>query len=134
MPMHSQDYFEGEVARIYREVSFRPEQYARVRQSRHLMEKHYSEQIELDDLAKTAFMSKFHYVRVFQRMYGLTPRVYLRDLRISKAKALIQKGMSITRVCSDVGYESVSTFSAVFKKCTGHTPKSYQRLQNSNRE
>ncbi len=134
MPKHSKNYFNGEVDRIYREISFRPDQYARVRQSKYLMEKCYSEQIELEDLAKTAFMSRFHYVRVFRRIYGLTPRVYLRDLRISKAKTLIQKGLSVTRVSSDIGYESVTTFSSAFKKCTGHTPKAYQRLQNSNRE
>lgn len=134
MPSHSTNYFEREMDRIYREISFRPEQYAQVRESKHFMEKHYSQLIELDDLAKMACMSRFHYVRVFQRMYGLTPRLYLRDLRISKAKVLINEGLSITRVCSEIGYESLPTFSSVFKKCTGHTPKAYQLLQNSNRE
>lgn len=134
MSKDSKNYFEQEMNRIYREVSFRPEQYAKVRQSKHYMEKFYFEKVELDDLAKAAFMSRFHYVRVFQRMYGVTPRVYLRDLRISKAKALITEGLSITRVCSEVGYDSVPTFSTVFKKCTGHAPSAYQRLQKSNQE
>ena len=98
------------------------------------MEKYYTDRIELNDLAKAAFMSRFHYVRIFQRMYGLTPRVYLRDLRISKAKELIKKGLSITQVCFEVGYESVPTFSSLFKKCTGYTPKEYQNLHKSNRE
>ncbi len=98
------------------------------------MEKFYSERVELNDLAKAAFMSRFHYVRVFQRVYGLTPRAYLRDLRISKAKTLIRKGLSVTQVCFDIGYESVPTFSSVFKKCTGYTPREYRRLHNSNLE
>ncbi|EKM30707.1 bacterial regulatory helix-turn-helix s, AraC family protein [Vibrio harveyi] len=40
------------------------------------MEKHHSENIELNDLAKAAFMSRFHYVRIFKQMYGVTPRSY----------------------------------------------------------
>ncbi|WP_207802635.1 helix-turn-helix transcriptional regulator [Motiliproteus coralliicola] len=98
------------------------------------MEKFYSDKVELDDLAEAACISRFHYVRIFQRVYGLTPRAYLRDLRISKAKELIKQGTPITQTCFDVGYESVPTFSSVFKKCTGHTPTAYQRLQHSNLE
>ena len=98
------------------------------------MERFYTEKIELNDLAKAAFMSRFHYVRIFQRMYGLSPRNYLRDLRISKAKILIKEGLSITQVCFDIGYESLPTFSAVFKKCTGYSPKEYQGINESNLE
>lgn len=98
------------------------------------MEKFYADRVELNDLAKAALMSRFHYVRIFQQMYGLTPRAYLRDLRISKAKGLIRNGLSITQVCFEIGYESVSTFSTVFKKCTGYTPREYQRIHKSNLE
>ncbi|WP_196761436.1 helix-turn-helix transcriptional regulator [Pseudoalteromonas luteoviolacea] len=87
--------------------------------------------LELDDLANAAFLSRFHYVRVFKRMYGLTPRVYLRNLRLNKAKDLIKNGISITTVCFDIGYESPSTFSSVFKKCTGYSPKEYQQLHSA---
>ena len=51
-----------------------------------------------------------------------------------KAKALIQAGVPITQVCGDVGYESLPTFSSVFKKCTGHSPKVYQQRHKSNLE
>ncbi|WDD99937.1 helix-turn-helix transcriptional regulator [Thalassomonas actiniarum] len=134
MSKKSKTYFESELDRIYSENSLRPEQYVQVRQSKAFMEKFYSDRVELNDLAKAAFMSRFHYVRMFQRVYGLTPRAYLRDLRISKAKSLIRRGLSVTQVCFDIGYESVSTFSSVFKKCTGYTPREYRRLHNSNLE
>jgi len=127
-------YFEAELDRIYGENSLRPEQYMQVRQSKAFMEKFYPDQVELNDLAKVAFMSKFHYVRIFQRMYGLTPRHYLRDLRISKAKELIRNGLPVTQVCLEIGYESVTTFSAVFKKCTGYTPREYRLIHKSNLE
>lgn len=127
-------FFEQEIERIYDELSLRPEHYVQVRQSKAFMQNYYSQKIELNDLAKEAFMSRFHYVRMFQRMYGLTPRTYLRDLRISKAKQLLACGTPVTQVCFDVGYESLPTFSSVFKKCTGYTPREYYQLHKSNLE
>lgn len=134
MPKAPKSFFQTELERIYSEETLPPEKYEQVRQSRMLMDTQFSEPLELDDLAKAACMSRFHFVRIFQQMYGLTPRVYLRDLRISKAKDLIKTGMPVTQACLDVGYQSMPTFSSVFKKCTGHTPREYQRMHNSNRE
>lgn len=126
MSKKQQSFFERELDRIYSDGKLRPAHYKQVRQSRAFMQKHYADDIALNDLAKAAFMSRFHYVRIFQQMYGLTPRSYLRDLRISKAKELLRQGLPITQVCLDVGYTSLPTFSSVFKKCTGYTPKAYQ--------
>ena len=134
MPEKTKTYFERELERLYSEELFRPEFYVQVRQSKAFMDKYHAEKIALKDLAGAAFMSRFHYVRVFQKMYGVTPRNYLRDLRISKAKILLKKGLPITQVCFDVGYESLPTFSSIFKKFTGYTPREYQRAHKSNLE
>lgn len=123
--------FETEIERIYQKSSLSPKMYLQIRQSKAFMEKCYIDKIELDDIANTAFLSRFHYVRVFQQLYGLTPRAYLRDIRITNAKKLLKKGEPITAVCLGVGYESLSTFSSVFKKCTGYTPKGYQRVNKA---
>ncbi len=131
MPKIQKSFFETEIDRIYNESPFRSEMYLKIRKSKAFMEKFYTEKIELNEIAKAAFMSRFHYVRIFQRMYGLTPRAYLRDLRISKAKALIKNGEPITRVCFEIGYESLPTFSSVFKKCTGYSPKEYQQVNKA---
>ena len=134
MPEKSKTLYQSEVERLYGKTLFRPEQYARVRQSKAYMEQHYAQTIKLDELANSAHMSRFHYTRVFQRMYGLTPRIYLRDLRIAKAKELLKSGLTITQVCFNVGYESLPSFSTAFKKCTGNSPKKYQQLHNSKLE
>lgn len=124
-------YFELELDRLYSEVLFKPQFYAQVRQSKNYMEKHFAENITLNDLAAVASMSRFHYLRIFQMMYGLTPKNYLRDLRISNAKSLLIKGLPITHVCFDVGYESLPTFSTVFKKHTGYTPTQFQHIHKA---
>lgn len=127
MPKTSKTYYEIEIDRLFNEVLFRPEQYLQIRQSKVFMDEFYAEDITLNDLAAAALMSRFHFVRVFQKMYGLTPRNYLRDIRIAKAKQLLNLQLPITQVCLDVGYQSLPTFSAVFKKCTGYSPRAFQK-------
>jgi AraC-like DNA-binding protein len=125
-------FFEQEIERITREHGLPAHHYAHVRQSKVFMEKYHGDKIQLDKIAAAAFMSRFHYIRIFQQVYGRTPRQYLRDLRVEKAKDLLKKGYSITQVCFDVGYDSLPTFSKVFKRGTGYSPKAYQELNISN--
>lgn len=127
-------FFEQEVDRIAKEHGLPEHHYIQVRQSKAFMEQYLSEKIELDSIAAAAFMSRFHYIRIFQKVYGLTPRQYLKDLRINKAKELIKQGMPVTQVCFEVGYDSLPTFSSAFKRGTGNSPKAYQELEISNLE
>ncbi|NRF13666.1 helix-turn-helix transcriptional regulator [Vibrio coralliilyticus] len=127
-------FYEQELERLYSELPLRPKQYVLVRQSKVFMEQHYFEKIDLNDLAKAALMSRFHYVRLFKQIYGVTPRSYLRDMRISRAKTLLREGQSMTDTCFAVGYESLTTFSSVFKKCTGYSPRDFQKRHKSNLE
>ncbi|ENQ8702304.1 helix-turn-helix transcriptional regulator [Vibrio harveyi] len=116
MPSRPKTFYEQEIDRVYSEIPLSPKQYLLIRQSKAFMEKHHSENIELNDLAKAAFMSRFHYVR------------------IKKAKVLLKEGHSITDTCFQVGYESLTTFSSVFRKSTGYSPKAFQKIYKSNLE
>ena len=127
-------YFETELDRIFKERYLPEHYYVQVRQSKSFMEKYLSDKIELEKIASTAFMSRFHYIRIFKKVYGLSPRQYLRDLRMNKGKELLRKGISISQVCFDVGYDSLPTFCNAFKKATGYSPKEYQMLNKSNPE
>lgn len=127
-------YFERQLDQIA-DKHYQPEYYyIQVRQSKAFMEQNLSEKIELEKIAAAAFMSRFHYIRIFKLVYGVTPREYLRDLRISKAKELLSQGISVSQVCFEVGYESLPTFSSAFKRGTGYSPSVYQQLNKSNLE
>ena len=96
------------------------------------MEKHLATKIEVENIACAAFMSRFHFIRMFKQAYGITPRQYLRDLRLSKAKELLKQGVSVTQVCFEVGYSSLPTFSNAFKRSMGCSPLVYQKMNKSN--
>jgi AraC-like DNA-binding protein len=127
-------FYEQEVERIAEKHLLPAYLYVQIRQSKAFIEKYHAEEIGLKKMAAAAFMSRFHYIRIFQQVYGVTPRQYLRDLRIAKAKEYLKQGYSVTQACFEVGYESLPTFSSAFKRATGYSPRAYQKLNNSNLE
>ena len=127
-------YFETQLDLLVRDHYLPQYYYSQVRQSKIFMEQHLSEKIGLGDIAAAAFMSPFHYIRIFKSIYGRTPRQYLKDLRLNAAKELLKRGLTLPQVCGDVGYDSLTTFCNAFKKATGYSPGEYQKLHKSNRE
>ncbi len=118
-----------------RDKYFPPEYFImQVRNSKEFMDNHYWRNVDIDEIAKTAFLSKYHFIRSFKSLYGQTPHQYLKDIRIEKAKHLLKSDMPLQDVCLAVGYESMPSFSNFFKKAAGLTPLAYRQLQNSNFE
>ena len=100
--------------------------YKRIVQAKLFIDNHYAEDIDLTNIANEAYFSKFHFVRLFKSIYGKTPHLYLTSVRINKAKELLKKNMSVLDVCLLVGFDSPTSFTAVFKKNTGSTPSAFQ--------
>lgn len=134
MPKHGKTYYEQEVERIFAHAQLAQKPYTQLRRSKQFMQTHYAKKISTTQIAEVAFLSPSHYIRMFKQVYGITPRQYLRDLRISKGKQLLQDGNSVTRTCFEVGYESLTMFSTAFKRATGFSPKKYQKMNLRNLE
>lgn len=96
----------------------------KIMQAKAYIDTHYAADINLDQIAREAGISKFHFIRIFTKYYGRTPHIYLREIRLTHAKELLQKGIPIKNVCMAVGFDSVPSFSRLFKSMTGRTPKS----------
>ena len=96
-------------------------------QAKYFIEKNFDQGITLDTICKEACISKFHLIRSFKKLYGITPYQHLTFLRIKKAKELLQMNLSITTVCYHVGFDSPTSFSGLFKKIAGKTPAEFQR-------
>lgn len=98
---------------------------------RNYIHNHCETDLNLDLLAHIQFVSKFHLIRLFKKYYGLTPRQYLIDVRIEKSKEQLKNGMSVTETCYAVGFESLGSFSTLFKTKTGVSPTAFQKEQLS---
>ena len=99
--------------------------YRRIVQAKLFIDNNYSEKIDLDNISDEAFFSKFHFIRQFKKIYGKTPHQYLTMVRIEKAMLLLKTDLPVATVCYEVGFESIGSFSTLFKRIVGLAPSSY---------
>ncbi len=99
--------------------------YRRIVQAKLFIDDNYFENIDLNNIADEAYFSKFHFIRLFTKIYGKTPHQYLTTVRIEKAMQLLRTDVPVSKVCYAVGFESLSSFSGLFKKMVGISPSAY---------
>ncbi|GAA2339585.1 helix-turn-helix transcriptional regulator [Streptomyces violaceusniger] len=104
-------------------------QLRRLRLAKDVMDRDWAEPLDLDAVAGHAGYSRYHFIRAFKGAYGSTPGQYLTRRRIERAEELLRSAnLSVTEICSLVGFSSLGTFSTSFKKQTGLTPSAYRDL------
>lgn len=103
--------------------------YRRIVQAKLFIDKNFHQPINLDSIADGAAFSKFHFLRLFKQTYGKSPHQYLTWVRIEQAKLLLSSGKSVTEVCFAIGFDSISSFTGLFKKLVKTTPSHYQHQQ-----
>ncbi len=97
-----------------------------------MMRERYPDPLSLDDMARAAFFSRYHFNRMFRHLTGLPPGRFLAAIRLEAAKRLLlTTRFSITAVCFEVGYNSVGTFTSHFTEYVGIPP---HRLRHVPRE
>ena len=93
------------------------------------MHEHLGEQVTIDDMARAAMFSKFHFSRLFQRVTGVSPGRFLSALRIEEAKRLLLRtSTTVADIGHTVGYNSIGTFSSRFSSSVGVSPIAYRHL------
>jgi len=87
------------------------------------------EPISLQDMSRVAYVSPFHFNRVFHQITGLPPNKFISAMRLDEAKRLLlNTNQSITDICFDVGYSSLSTFTRRFTERVGLGPREFRYL------
>ena len=124
-------FYRDEVTRLGKVLYPHNDLTKQIIESKHYIDKHFSEEINLDKVAGKALVSKFHFIRVFKKYYGRTPNQYLQEVRIEMAKKILAKGKSIEEVCNAIGFKSKTSFISLFKKMTGVTPLVYQNKKSN---
>ena len=105
----------------------------RLRRAIEFMHDNCGRELSLAEIASAAYLSEFHFARLFKKITGFTPHAYLAGLRVERARRLLaESDLSIVEVGAAVGYASQSHFTKVFREATGLTPRAFrQALQGS---
>ena len=94
-------------------------------QIKNIIDIHFSDTLRLrDEIAKSGF-SRGHITRLFEDRYGISVKEYINSVRLSKAKELLENGVSVTDAAFASGYESTAAFSSFFKRQSGISPREY---------
>jgi len=102
--------------------------YGRIVAAKVFIDENYHEAIDLDEISQKAYLSRFHFHLLFSKVYKKTPLQYLTAKRIEKAKTLLSENKPVTDVCNEVGFESLGSFSVLFKKEIGFAPTYYRNM------
>lgn len=82
----------------------------------------------VEGIADFVGMSRAHFIRQFEALFGRTPHQYRIEARLERARVLLARGdRSVTDVCWDVGFSSLGSFSGLFTRRVGETPSAYRR-------
>jgi len=112
-----------------------PDVYKKIVTAKLYIDGHFTTPIDLDRLAREACLSRYHFHRLFTRIYRLTPHQYLTRKRIEQArKSLAGNELTVTEICNEVGFESIGSFSTLFKKEIGHAPTRYRVQAHERRQ
>jgi transcriptional regulator GlxA family with amidase domain len=98
-----------------------------LRRARDHVDRHYAADLDLDGLARIAGFSKYHFVRCFEAAYGETPIRYVTRRRIERAQDLLRHAnLTVTEICTAVGFASLGSFSGRFRELVGESPTAYR--------
>lgn len=87
------------------------------------------EPLTLQEMSRIAYISPYHFNRIFRQITGIPPNQFLYALRLETAKRrLLMSNTSVTDVCFDVGYNSLGTFIRRFTALVGVSPSRFRSL------
>ncbi|WP_214405788.1 helix-turn-helix transcriptional regulator [Pseudonocardia lacus] len=90
------------------------------------MDRAYAAPLDVPALARSAHVSPAYFSRSFRAAFGESPHQYLLRRRLERAKALLRAGeLPVTEVCLAVGFTSLGSFSAQFRRFVGQSPTAY---------
>ena len=117
---------------IPRKTSQRVAMFVRLCQAREMMREISDRRLRINEVARVAGLSPYHFIRVFRAVFGDTPYQVALAARLDRARELLRDGdLSVTDICADVGFASLGTFSHQFALRVGLSPTQYRRQVRS---
>jgi AraC-like DNA-binding protein len=101
--------------------------YKKIVDAKVFIDEHFDSPIDLDAMAREACLSRYHFHRLFRRIYKRTPHQYLTFRRLNHAQRMLGSAFcTVGEVVTEVGFESVGSFSMLFKKEIGQSPGEFR--------
>ena len=109
-----------------------PFKYKTIKPAVDYIEKNFDDpQLDNQRLAQAAGISEVYLRKVFNSVFGVTPARYITNIRMEKAKELLNGGVDpISKIAESVGYTNIYHFSKAFKRVTGMTPTEYSKRES----
>ncbi|MNJ84789.1 Bifunctional transcriptional activator/DNA repair enzyme AdaA [compost metagenome] len=101
----------------------------RVLKGKEFIDSSYTESITIEQIARIAGMSEYHFFRLFKQTTGSTPYQYILSSRLNNASLLLQAGYSVSDVAIAMGFSDIHSFSKAFKKHFGLSPTLYASVK-----
>ncbi|MBE6680083.1 MAG: helix-turn-helix transcriptional regulator [Ruminococcaceae bacterium] len=108
-----------------------------IRASVNYLQNHFSDAgLTNKVLAEKSMISEIYFRKLFKENFGVSPKQYIQELRILKAKNLLKGNLcaTVSEVAEEIGFSNVYQFSAAFKKATGYTPTDFIKSFKSTEE
>lgn len=95
------------------------------------IDNNFYDKISIEELARIANLSRYHFSRLFKELTNKTPSEYLNQVRVDKAEALLKySDMNVTEVALSTGFSDPNYFSRVYKKYKNVSPSSVQKQKS----
>jgi AraC-like DNA-binding protein len=109
-------------------LATRLELFRRLSIARDYLHASYFDDLSIDELANVAGLSPYHFIRKFKAVFGSTPHQYLQQIRLEHAQNLLSTtDTSVTDICFAVGFQSLGSFSTLFQKQVGVSPRTFRK-------
>lgn len=110
-----------------KKMSTRTELYRRLLRGKDYMDSFFAGEVQLRDAASAACVSPYHFHRLFHEVFQETPNQYLQRRRLTQARELLKSSdLDVTEISLDIGFESSTSFSALFRRSFGCSPREYR--------
>lgn len=111
-----------------KKYSTKLELYRRLCNGRDYILDNYQEYISIEDIARVACLSNFHFIRLFGQVFGTSPHKYLNKYRIDKAAYFLENtNKSVNEICHEIGFSDPTSFIRLFKRHYRYTPAQYRK-------